>query len=739
MGDYFTENNSNLFLFTASGPEAKEHYEKTIKQPVSWNLFEKHAPNLIENLKEKIEGDDIYAWGATPGERNTPLWEDMDGGDYVLFYRKKRLKDLFRIVGKTHNKAFARELWGEKERENKSNDLFEYMYFLEPVDRFDVKSPRQFRGHTRISDKERMWEALPEKTREKLEGTEINGEMGDVWQISPGRKKKKLWQGCTENNVIAIGWGVSNLSGIGKEEIANELEKDVNSWTVKSCDKFAHVISKGDIIVAKKGSSREAYGLGVVEQEYFWDKQLAEKIFPKHPNFCHFIGVNWVLDFVEEIGKRIELENLKKAFSQWTVHEYDKYYEDLKAKILEKHPEFEEELNELERKSRELFSSDKTPEPKISEKKKLEPVEKLALAHLIAGKNVIFSGPPGTGKTRACKKIAEKCCKEYTLVTAHGEWTNYDVVGGPQIEADYRDGFLTKAADKEEEPHWVIIDEINRANLDLAFGEAFTLLDIDYREESHLVDEEERERGAVNLPESFRILATMNSYDKAILNKLGYAFRRRFAFIEKPSPYSEKNVLNPDERYSLNDGVWKEYSELNTLMGFETEEVEKWKDELKVSENPILEEIEEVEEFPSFNIEKVWEELREENKYPYNLLHVLINIAKRITEIDIVKLGHAQVNSAYRFVLSYLALNHPNSRGDLVRAVDEAVTSYYVPQFELILSDIRKENIGITEEEEDEIKSPRKRLEKIASEFEKLGLEKSKDKVEGLKEEETFT
>jgi len=39
------------------------------------------------------------------------------------------------------------------------------------------------------------------------------------------------------------------------------------------------------------------------------------------------------------------------------------------------------------------------------------------------------------------------------------------------------------------------------------------------------------EEGSVIVPFSFRVLATMNNYDRALLFKLGYALTRRFAII----------------------------------------------------------------------------------------------------------------------------------------------------------------------------------------------------------------
>ena len=72
----------------------------------------------------------------------------------------------------------------------------------------------------------------------------------------------------------------------------------------------------------------------------------------------------------------------------------------------------------------------------INDKNPYSHLKALMLIHLVAGKNVIVVGPPGSGKTRIVKELCRDLVRNETecdLYPGNPEWTSFDTIGGKDI------------------------------------------------------------------------------------------------------------------------------------------------------------------------------------------------------------------------------------------------------------------------------------------------------------------
>lgn len=177
--------------------------------------------------------------------------------------------------------------------------------------------------------------------------------------------------------------------------------------------------------------------------------------------------------------------------------------------------------------------------------------------------NIILQGPPGTGKTTLAKIVCDVFNVDYDEATAISDWTTYDTIGGLQPDFDGKNEILTgkngcivesilnccntvvkkEHYDGDKQASWLIIDELNRCEIDKVFGELFTVFGSDSlsaQRSIRLWYEKDKNKKRIFIPNRYRIIGAMNNIDKNFVYDISQGLSRRFTFIE---------ILPPEEEY----------------------------------------------------------------------------------------------------------------------------------------------------------------------------------------------
>lgn len=205
--------------------------------------------------------------------------------------------------------------------------------------------------------------------------------------------------------------------------------------------------------------------------------------------------------------------------------------------------------------------------------------------------NVILYGPPGTGKTYTVKESLDFVCQgdtsRYEVLQFHPSFTYEDFIEGIRPKGVSKDGnirfelvngifknFCIKAKKHPEKDFYFVVDEINRANLSMVFGETLSLLEKDYRHDSRnknlirtqysaliedLIKEDDKFKDLAyeidnhevkfGIPKNVFFIGMMNDVDKSI-DAFDLALRRRFKWIRKDCDYE---VIEEETRFKEKD------------------------------------------------------------------------------------------------------------------------------------------------------------------------------------------
>ena len=160
-------------------------------------------------------------------------------------------------------------------------------------------------------------------------------------------------------------------------------------------------------------------------------------------------------------------------------------------------------------------------------------------------KNLILQGPPGVGKSFACKRLAyahigEKDPNKLGMVQFHQSYSYEDFVQGYRPSGTgfrLKNGifyeFCNRARNDPAGTYVFVIDELNRGNLSKVFGELMLLIEPDKRGPDWAIPltYSEDSDDSFYIPENLYLIGLMNTADRS-LAMVDYALRRRFAFAD---------------------------------------------------------------------------------------------------------------------------------------------------------------------------------------------------------------
>lgn len=301
---------------------------------------------------------------------------------------------------------------------------------------------------------------------------------------------------------------------------------------------------------------------------------------------------------------------------------------------------------------------DKISKVTVNSKKRITYIDstKYECKRATGGKNKIYFGAPGTGKS---KYVDDKYNNDYAMrVTFHPEYTYNDFVGyirpivdGKDLTYKFDPGVFTEilveALIDPFNMYTLIIEELNRANTAAVFGDLFQLMDrtedgsSEYRVNNTEIykyikdtigDHYTYDDGSICIPSNLNIIATMNTADQNVF-VMDTAFKRRWEFEYIPVEFKDNHKFK-DSRVTNIDVTWKQFVEaINEFMMSEENK------DLFISEDKQI--------GPYFVKEN---ELNDTNKFGYK---VLLYLWDDVFKMDKYKLFNKEIRTFSKLISEF--------------------------------------------------------------------------------------